>query len=200
MCGNDPIQNRSTFTELNPGSGGSIMDETKITFPIGPGPTTELRHRARIVIGGENLEELATVTDTAPEGCEHALVTRNIPFSNNILPIFNDLTNVVLNNTTILTYTVTTGKTFNLTGFHVSGDLPARYKLTIQDYSNTQTYFTHRTNASNLNGIVNFNIPIGNILEGYTIRIVGTLISSYNGSPPSANYEATLLGFETTDS
>lgn len=200
MCGNDPIQNRSTFTELNPGSGGSVMDETKITYPIGPGPTTQLRHRARIVIGGENLEELTAVTDVAPEGCEYGLVTRNIPFSNNILPIFDDLTNSVLNNSTILSYTVTTGKTFNLTGFHVSGDLPARYKLTIQDYSSTKTYFTYRTNASNLNGIVNFNTPIGNILEGYVIRIVGTLISSYNGSPPAANYEATLLGFETTDS
>lgn len=199
MCGNDPIQNRSTFTELNLGSGGSIMDETKINFPIGPGPTTQLRHRARIVIGGENLDELATVAQENPEGCEYGLVTRNIPYVNNILPIFSSITNVVLNNTTILTYTVTTDKTFNLTGFHISGDLPARYKLTIQDYSQTNTYFTYRTNASNLNGIVNFNTPIGGILEGYVIRIVGNLISAYNGSPPSANYEATLLGFETTD-
>jgi len=198
MCENDTIENRSTFTELNSGSGGSIMDETKIIYPIGPG-STELRHRARIVIGGENLEQLASITDQNPEGCEYALITRAIPYVNNIYPIFNSVSDVVLNNTNILTYTVTTGKTFNLTGFSVSGDLPVRYKLTIQDYSLEKTYFTYRTNASNLNGMVNFNIPIGNILEGYVVRIIGTLISAYNGSPPAANYEATILGFETAD-
>jgi len=198
MCGNEPIQNRSTFTELNAGSGGSIMDETKILFPVGPGPTTQLRHRARIVIGGEEVDELATVKDTNPDGCEFGLVTRNIPFSNNIMPLFNGITNVVLNNTVIITYTVPLNKSFSLTGFHISGDLPARYKLVLTDGAITDTLFTYRTNASNLNGIVHLSVPIGGFAEGMQIKIIGNLISSFNGSPPAANYEATILGFETS--
>ena len=198
MCGNEPIQNRSTFTELNAGSGGSIMDETKILFPVGPGPTTQLRHRARIVIGGEEVDELATVKDTTPDGCEFGLVTRNIPFSNNIMPLFNGITNVVLNNTVIITYTVPLNKSFSLTGFHISGDLPARYKLVLTDGVITDTLFTYRTNASNLNGIVHLSVPIGGFAEGMQIKIIGNLISSFNGSPPAANYEATILGFETS--
>lgn len=200
MCNNDPITNRSTFTELFPGQGGSIMDETKILFPIGPGPTTQLRHRARIVIGGEDLEELSSVQKTLPEGCEYGLVTRNIPYTTNIFPVYQEKTNIVLNNTVILTYTVDAGKSFNIAGFNVSGDLPAKYKLVIQDDSLVNSvYFTYRTNAANLNGIFNLTTPIGSIPEGYTIKIIGNLISAYNGSPPAANYEATLLGFETTN-
>lgn len=200
MCNNEPITNRSTFTELCPGQGGSIMDETKILFPIGPGPTTQQRHRARIVIGGENLEEISSVTNTKPEGCEYGIVTRNIPYSTNILPIYEEKTNIVLSNTIILNYLVDTGKTFNISGFNVSGDLPAKYKLVIQDDSlNNKTYFTYRTNAGNLNGMFNLTVPIGEIPEGYRIKIIGNLISAYNGSPPAANYEATLLGFETTN-
>jgi hypothetical protein len=200
MCNNEPITNRSTFTELCPGQGGSIMDETKILFPIGPGPTTQLRHRARIVIGGEDLEEICSIQNTSTEGCEHGIVTRNIPHVTNIFPIYEEKTNIVLNNTVILNYLVDSGKSFNISGFNVSGDLPAKYKLIIQDdLLNSQTYFTYRTNAGNLNGIFNLTTSIGSIPEGYRIKIIGNLISSYNGSPPAANYEATLLGFETTN-
>lgn len=199
MCNNTPLTTKSTFTELNPGSGGSIMDETKVDFPIGPGPITQLRHRARTVLAGEAPEDISVVTNSHVQGCEYALAVRNIPYVSNLLPVFGNVTNTVINNTTITSYTVPINTVFNFTGFNASGDLPALYQIISYDLSLApSTLLSVRTNATNLNHNIQFSVPILRLAAGYQIKIIGSLLSSFGGSPPAANYEATLLGFENS--
>ena len=199
MCNNTPLPTKSTFTELNLGSGGSIMDETKIDFPIGPGPTTQLRHRARTVIAGENPEDITTVTNTNIQGCEYGLVTRNIPYVSNLNPVFSSITNVIINSTTLVSYVVPADNIFNFTGFNVSGDLPALYQVITYDLAiSPSTILSVRTNPSNLNHNIQFTTPILQLPAGYQIKIVCSLLSSFGGNPPAANYEGTLLGFKNS--
>ena len=199
MCNNTPLTTKSTFTELNLGSGGSIMDETKIDFPIGPGPTTELRHRARTVLAGENPEDITSVINDHAQGCEYALVTRNIPYVSNLNPIYGSITNVIINQTVVVSYVVPSDTIFNFTGFNVSGDLPALFQVKSYDLaSSPTTIFSIRTNPSNLNHNIQLTVPALRLPAGYQLKIIGTLLSSYGGNPPAANYEATLLGFENS--
>ena len=199
MCNNTPLIDKSTFTELNSGSGGSIMDETKVDFPIGPGPTTQLRHRARTVLAGENPEDISVVINDHAQGCEYGLVTRSIPYVSNLIPVFDKLTNVVISQTAVVSYIVPSDKIFNFTGFNVSGDLPAVYQIVSYDLVDSPTtLFSVRTNAANLNHNIQFTIPVLRLTAGYKLKVISSLISSYGGNPPAANYEATLLGFENS--
>lgn len=199
MCNNTPLIDKSTFTELNLGSGGSIMDESKIDFPIGPGPTTQLRHRARTVLAGENPDDITSVINDHGQGCEYGLVTRNIPYVSNLTPVFGSITNVVINASVLVSYVVPSDTIFNFTGFNVSGDLPALYQVISYDLSSTPTtLFSVRTNASNLNHNIQFTIPVLKLTTGYQLKIICTLLSSFGGNPPAANYEGTMLGFENS--
>jgi len=199
MCNNIPITAKSTFTELNLGSGGSIMDETKVDFPIGPGPITELRHRARTVIAGEDAEDIASVINDHAEGCEYGITTRNIPYVSNLIPIFSSITNVIINSTTLVSYIVPVDSVFNFNGFSVSGDLPAIYQVKYYNLSLTETtLLSVRTNASNLNHNIQFPIPILKLPSGYQIKITCSLLSTFGGNPPAANYEGTLLGYKNS--
>ena len=199
MCNNTPLVDKSTFTELNLGSGGSIMDETKVDFPIGPGPITQLRHRARTVLAGENPEDITSVINDHVEGCEYGLVTRNIPYVSNLTPVFGSITNLIINSTVLVSYTVPTNNIFNLTGFNVSGDLPALYQVISYDLSSAPTtLFSVRTNPSNLNHNIQFTIPVLRLAAGYQLKIICSLLSTFGGNPPAANYEGTILGYKNS--
>jgi hypothetical protein len=175
------------------------MDETKVDFPIGPGPITQLRHRARTVLAGENPEDITTVTNAQVQGCEYGLVTRNIPYVSNLTPIFNSITNVIINQTVLVSYIVPSNAIFNFTGFNVSGDLPALYQVISYDLASSPTkLFSVRTNASNLNHNIQFTVPVLRLPQGYQLKITCSLLSTYGGNPPAANYEATMLGFENS--
>lgn len=63
------------FTELNPGSGGSVLDEEGVTYPSVP----ILRRRARVVLGGAVAGALAAVRNTPAELSDYGLVTRLVP-------------------------------------------------------------------------------------------------------------------------
>lgn len=60
------------YTELNPGIGGDIMDETAVTYGVAP----LTRKRPRVVITGEGLDDIVDTTDVTPTGLERGLVTK----------------------------------------------------------------------------------------------------------------------------
>ncbi len=63
------------YTTLNPGLNGTNIDETGLTYPTNP---TD-RRRQRIILAGENIDELVDVTDTDAPADSFGLVVRNIP-------------------------------------------------------------------------------------------------------------------------
>ena len=63
-----------SYTTLNTGSGGDLIDEEAITY----GDAT-IRKRSRVQIGGAAQAEIARVAAADPTGTEFALFTRNIP-------------------------------------------------------------------------------------------------------------------------
>src|SRR5260221_12947722 len=62
------------YTELNPGAGGSDMDEEGVTY--GAAPT--LRRRARVVIAGALQAAVSAVLNTDPALTDYGLVTRRV--------------------------------------------------------------------------------------------------------------------------
>lgn len=60
------------YTELNPGIGGDIMDETAVTYGVAP----LTRKRPRVVITGEGLDDIVDTTNLTPTGLERGLVTK----------------------------------------------------------------------------------------------------------------------------
>jgi len=61
-----------TYTVLNPGLGGDIMDETALIYAVEP----ILRKRPRVVITGEGIDDIVDTTTNAPIGTERGLITR----------------------------------------------------------------------------------------------------------------------------
>lgn len=76
-----------TYTELNPGTGGDIMDETAVNYGIAP----LTRKRPRVVITGEGLDDIVDTTNLTPTGLERGLVTkegtRGQATSNDSIPV-----------------------------------------------------------------------------------------------------------------
>lgn len=63
------------FTILNPGAGGSAMDESELNYPAPP----LLRRRERVVLGGDaDPDSLASPIDTVPVGTEYGLPVRQV--------------------------------------------------------------------------------------------------------------------------
>ena len=61
-----------SFTILNPGVGGDVMDETEVTYATAP----LTRKRPRVVITGEGLDDIVDTTTSLPSGLERGLVVR----------------------------------------------------------------------------------------------------------------------------
>jgi hypothetical protein len=65
-----------TYTVLNLGIGGDVMDESLVTYP--DAPTT--RKRERIVIAGDSeAQAIADVINESPAADAYALIVRNLP-------------------------------------------------------------------------------------------------------------------------
>lgn len=76
-----------TYTELNPGIGGDIMDETAVTYGVAP----LTRKRPRIVVTGEGIDDIVETVVGVPTGSERGLVTiegsRGQSTSNDSIPV-----------------------------------------------------------------------------------------------------------------
>ena len=61
-----------TYTILNPGIGGDVMDETEVTYVDPP----LSRKRPRVVITGEGLDDIVDTTTSLPSSVDRGLVVR----------------------------------------------------------------------------------------------------------------------------
>lgn len=64
-----------SYVELNPGSGGAVMDEEQVAG-FGAGPATRLR--SRVVLGGSLPGELAKIRNATPSDDDYGIVVRVI--------------------------------------------------------------------------------------------------------------------------
>lgn len=63
-----------SYTTLNPGTGGDLIDEELVNFNAG----AYFAKRGRIVIAGDSQAALAPVSNVAPTGTEYGLYTRSV--------------------------------------------------------------------------------------------------------------------------
>jgi hypothetical protein len=183
------------FTTLNPGSGGSVMDETGIVYSS-PGEPTD-RRRARVVVAGEGSDELASCKNTQNTGTEYGLTTRPIPVW------FDDLTfqygsaNLTGTDpeTSLVEYTIPTGFTFFMTGLNCTSlGINGAYRVYLNTGATDQQVLQFITTASGgYNVVYNSSVPMVRGVATNIIKIKATnLITSSAVSTP---FEATLLGF-----
>jgi hypothetical protein len=175
------------FTELNEGIGGSIMDETGIVYAI-PGEPTD-RRRARICLAGQNIDDLSEIKNTSVVGNEYGLIVRNIPdCPSGTDVIFDTVSSVNSNNLTVVaTYTVPSAKSFYLTGFAGTGDLPAIFRI----YVDGSPSFALRTTAACPNANMNFAVPALKVAAGSIV----TLQVIHYTSGITGDFEGSILGF-----
>lgn len=173
------------YTELNPGYGGSVMDETGITYATAP----VLRRRTRLIVAGEGIDDICQVKNTNLNGSEYGLVVRPLPTtpSNSILE-FNTNNSIADSVETILvSYTVPAGKTFYFTGLVTQGDVPAVYRV----YIGGSCKMSFRSTSSNPCITQSFHMPAFSASASSVITIKVThYISGVTGG-----FEGTLLGY-----
>ncbi len=173
------------ITELNPGSGGSIMDETGVTYGTAP----VLRRRTRLIVAGEGIDDICQVKNTVLDGTEYGLVVRSLPAvpANSVLEF--DTNNAVVDNseTTLVTYTVPASTTFYFTGLVTQGDVPAVFRI----YVDSACKLSFRTTSSNPAISQSFSLPPFSAAAASVITLKVThFISGVTGE-----FEGTLLGY-----
>ena len=177
------------FTELNPGEGGSIMDETGIVYSILGEPVD--RRRSRIILSGENIDDISQIINTQVTGNEYGLVTRNIIACPAGSIVVYDTVSLVAADllTVVATYTVPSLSTFYFRGFAGTGDLPAIYRI----YVDGLPQFVLRTTASSPNANMVFDSsPLK--VDGDSII---TLEVIHYTTGINGDFEGSILGFTT---
>lgn len=175
----------NAYTELNPGSGGSIMDETGVTYGAAP----VLRRRTRLIIAGEGINEICQVKNTNLDGSEYGLVVRSLPTApaNSVLEF--DTNNAVSDSleTTLVSYTVPGGANFYFSGIVTQGDLPAVYRV----YVDSSCKLSFRTTSSNPCLSQSFNLPPFSAVAASVVTLKVThFISGVTGE-----FEGSILGY-----
>lgn len=175
------------FTELNPGTGGSVMDESGIVYAI-PGEPTD-RRRSRIILSGENLNDITEIKNTQLMGNEYGLVTRNIPFCpTDSEVIYDTAINVAANNLTVVaTYTVPGGDTFYFRGFAATGDVPAIYRI----YVDGTPIMSLRSTSACPNASLIYDTPVVQVSAASII----TLEVIHYSSGINGDFEGSIIGF-----
>lgn len=179
------------YTTLNAGSGGSVMDETGITYPSSP--TT--RKRPRVVIAGENIDDIAPVSNTAPSSTDRGLVVRPVPDTTgpgeaNV--VNQQSVTLVPSNveTTVSQYIVPAGKSFYVTSWYFSGDVNAKYFL----YINDELQVVMRTTVAQISGDSHFHVIRPSASESQTVKVT----VQHAASGIQANFDATIMGYLTS--
>jgi len=195
----------NTYTELNCGSGGSIMDEVGIDYgdvtplpdacaPVAPG-TTVLRRRAKVILSGANLSEVTTVSNSNLSGNEYGLSIKSLERAY-ATPIndFDQATSVSKDNgsgtfTSVSTYTVPSAKTFVFQGAVVGGDIGAKFRI---KKNSTNLFVVRTTNANTTNSLM-FKTPP---FEATATDVITIEVIYYNdNSSILADFEATIMGY-----
>ena len=173
------------YTILNPGVGGDVMDESLVVYPSAP----TNRKRPRVVITGEGLDDIVPAQTTNVTGAEFGLVTRPIVpnYPGDQANTFGLVTLVPTSSeTTVVTYTVPSSKTFYFIGFTASGNANALFKL----YVDGSPILAGRSSVANLtlNNVYSYS-PIS-VDEGLTITLKVTHQASVG-----CDFEGTILGY-----
>lgn len=174
------------YTELNPGVGGDVMDETEVTYLSSP--TT--RKRPRVVITGEGIDDIVPTPTTPPVGDEPGLVTRPIhsPYPGDPIGSMGSVTLVPSDSeTTITSYTIPSGKTFYFLGFIGQGDIHGIFRL----YHEGTAKLSGRTSVAVPTVQVAFPYSIFSATAGETIYVKIT----HSASGLLGGFEATILGY-----
>lgn len=194
-----------TYTELNCGAGGSIMDEIGVDYgdvtplpdpcpPLAPG-TTVLRRRAKVVISGADVSEVTTVSNTGLNGDEYGLSIRAIDraYATSITS-FDEATSVSPDDgsgtyTSVSVYTVPVSSTFVFQGVIVGGDIGAKFRIK----TDSTTNFIVRTSNANQTNSLMFKSPPFEVGETGVITV--EVIYYNDNSSIAADFEATILGY-----
>lgn len=183
----------NAFTTLNQGFGGSIMDETSITYPSSPVD----RRRARVNIAGDDVDKLADVRNSQTTGTEYALATRPIPIWFDNLTFDYGEADIANSDpeTTITEYTVPASTNFFLTGISCSAETVGAFRLYINTGASDLQVMQFRNSIANLNVYMSTGVPI---LKGTTSGATVTTIkikAENISSSLSSRFEGTLMGF-----
>lgn len=173
------------FTELNLGSGGSIMDETGVAYGASP----VLRRRSRLIITGEGIDDICQVKNTSLDGTEYGLVVRSLPSCPQNLVLEYNTDNAVVDNseTTLVSYAVPSGSSLYFTGLVCHGDVPAVIRI----YVDGNRKLSFRTVSSAPSVSQNFSMPPFVAPDGSTVTLkVIHYISGVTGE-----FEGTILGY-----
>lgn len=195
----------NTYTELNCGSGGSIMDEVGIDYgdvtplpdqcaSLPPG-TSVLRRRAKVIISGPNLNEVTSVINSNQVGNEYAITVRPVDRAyDQSIYHYDDVASVSPDDgtdtyTTVASYTIPASKTFAFTGVVVGGAIGGKFKVSI----NGSTKFILRTANTNPTNSLSFKTPPFELVDGDILEV--SVIYYNDNSGLLASFEATILGF-----
>lgn len=194
-----------TYTELNCGAGGSIMDEIGVDYgdvtplpdpcpSLAPG-TTVLRRRAKVVISGADVSEVTTVSNTGLNGDEYGLSIRAIDraYATSITS-FDVATSVSPDDgsgtyTSVSVYTVPVSSTFVFQGVIVGGDIGAKFRIK----TDSTTNFIVRTSNANQTNSLMFKSPPFEVGQNGVITV--EVIYYNDNSSIAADFEATILGY-----
>ncbi len=194
-----------TYTELNCGAGGSIMDEIGVDYgditplpdpcpPLAPG-TTVLRRRSKVVISGADVNEVTTVSNTGLNGDEYGLSIRAIDRAYaTAITSFDTATSVSPDDgsgtyTSVSVYTVPISSTFVFQGVVVGGDIGAKFRIK----TDSTTNFIVRTSNANQTNSLMFKTPPFEVAENGVITV--EVIYYNDNSSIAADFEATILGY-----
>lgn len=182
------------FVILNPGLGGEIMDE-ELVGPFPTPPTTRLR--SRVVVAGTGVGDIAPVIGMPPDPDECGLVVRPIFDPNTSIPIglagdpvveYGEITGIGSGSeTTVVSFIVPIGKTFNVSGFVASGDVDAQYFLRVDGVLT----IVSRTTSANLTTDISFKLSFPIATAGQTVA----LRAEHDAIAASAEFNGTILGF-----
>ena len=174
------------YTELNPGVGGDIMDETGVTYPTSP--TT--RKRPRVVITGEGIDDIVPTPGASPGGTEPGLIVRPIysPYPGTSIADLGTVSSVAsASETTITSYTVSAGNTFYFLGFMGHGDINAVYRI----YVESTAKLAGRSSVANPTLQINFPYSVFSVAETETIY----LKVEHDASGIQGDFEGTIIGY-----
>lgn len=173
-----------SFTILNPGVGGDVMDEEEVGFSSDP----LKRKRERVQIAGSGQLEIARVINSSPIGNEYALVTRPILTTNEPIVEYGTVSLVPsLAETTVVSYIVPVSKIFHGYGFIGAGDVNAKFIY----YVDILPKVTARTTVAQQTTTINFSFGPFVATAGQTVFVK----AKHYISTVLAEFEATILGY-----
>jgi hypothetical protein len=173
-----------TFTQLNLGAGGDVMDEEAVQYGTAP----NVRKRPRVVISGVGATDLVQVVSTTPDPTENGLIVRTIPgLSGTPFLSFSSVTLVPpLIESTVVTYTNPGPTNLYLLGFVSSGSAHGIYKM----YVNSVPMLGGRTSPATLTLNLDFKMAMQIIAPGDTV-----LVTIIHYAQTGADFEGSILGY-----